>query len=192
MRSPLSSTASTSPSSLSNHFSIITSISLTSVWLQERQKDYPQEQRRIPIDMNIQVQSVSYLIQPIVGGYQICLVFQHKALEWIWVQSLHCERFQQGYKVLKLRNFIFKLYHHVFKIWKKFALFQQGLKVWSITWIWPACKSIVTTWSAPAAERRSATSLIKGSMVLMIGIWSVGTGAKLVTPYLAVLQLVLQ
>ena len=122
MRSPLSSTTSTSPSSLSNHFSIITSISLTSVWLQERQKDYPQEQRRIPKYMNIQVQSVSYLIQPIVGGYQICLVFQHKALEWIWVQSLHCERFQQGYKVLKLRNFIFKLYHHVFKIWKKVCL----------------------------------------------------------------------
>ena len=70
--------------------------------------------------------------------------------------------------------------------------FQQSCKVWSITWIWPACKSIVTTWSAPAADRRSATSLIKVSMVVMIGSWSVGSGAKLVTPYLAVLQLVLQ
>ena len=77
MRSPLSSTASTTPSSLSNHFSLITSISLTNVWLQEMQKDCPQEQRRIPRDMNIQVQPLSYFIQPIVGEHQNCLVFHH-------------------------------------------------------------------------------------------------------------------
>ena len=45
----------------------------------------------------------------------------------------------------------------------------------NLTWICPACKSIVTTWSAPAAESKSATSLTV-SMVVKVVVMVVANG----------------
>ena len=38
----------------------------------------------------------------------------------------------------------------------------------NLTWICPACKSIVTTWSAPAADSKSATSLTVSMVVKVV------------------------
>ena len=43
----------------------------------------------------------------------------------------------------------------------------------NLTWICPACKSIVTTWSAPAAESKSATSL---TMVVKVVVMVLANG----------------
>ena len=92
-----------------------------------------------------------------------------------------------------LQNFLYKLYHHVVKVciangFSRVAKFevspgsgQRASPSWPRGLLRPQIGGLPQAWS-----------VIKVSMVVMIGISSVGTGVKLVPPHLAVLQLVLQ